>query len=128
MYFGGLEAFGQAYDPVIKSCARAQLEGTGFLTRRAQACLEAPQRLAQCRTPQDIANEQMRFWRAAFSDYAESTRRMAEAVAACAMPTLQFVVPSDEAGAAHDYITFPESEEPTETGRGRSGSRERKAA
>ena len=124
-YFGGLEAFGHAYDPLMKSFARAQLEMAGFMSRRAQACLEVPQRLTQCRTPQDIANEQMRFWRKAFQDYTDSTRRITEAMAASlSVPSFGVAASDEDAETARDYITFPEAE-PKEP---RRGTRERKAA
>ena len=44
MYFGGLEAFGQAYDPFLKGLARTQLEVLGFVNRRAQAYMQIPAR------------------------------------------------------------------------------------
>ncbi|MFA5898736.1 MAG: phasin family protein [Hyphomicrobium sp.] len=122
--FGGLEAFGQAYDPFLKGIARTQLELYGFWNRRAQAYMQIPARLAQCRTPQDIANVQTQFWRSAYEDYTDSTGRVANALAACGVPNLASFV-SDEVRAAHDYIAFPEVKEPTTNG-GRT--RERKAA
>lgn len=121
--FGGLEALGQAYDPFFKGLARTQLELFGFWNRRAQAYMQMPTRLAQCRTPQDLVNAQTQFWRAAYEDYTDSAGRVTNALAACAMPNLASLV-SEEARAAHDYIAFPDSKEPTNTGR----PRERKAA
>ena len=56
MYFGGLESFGQAYDPFLKGLARTQLEVLGFANRRAQAYMQIPAPAAQCRTPQDLFN------------------------------------------------------------------------
>jgi hypothetical protein len=123
MYFTGLEAAGQAYDPFMKGFARAQLELMGLMSRRAQAYLEVPGRLSQCRTPQDLANEQMRFWRAAFEDYSASTRRVTDAMSAFAIPQFSLPLSGDEAQAAHDYLAFPEPKEPSQ-GRGR----ERRAA
>ena len=120
MYFGGLEAFGQAYDPFLKSFARAQLEFTGLLNRRAQAYMEIPGRLSQCRNPQDLLNEQMRFWRIAFEEHAESTGRITTALASCALSPSAFGAREPE--NKHDYIAFPETKEPAR------GSRERKAA
>ena len=120
MYFGGLEAFGQAYDPFTKGFARAQLEFMGHLNRRAQAYLEVPNRLAQCRTPQDLVNEQVRLWRSAYEDYTASMGRVTEALSSLAMPHLAL---GDEAGNGRDYIAFSEPEEQ----RG-SRSRDRKAA
>ncbi|HEX9882048.1 MAG TPA: phasin family protein [Hyphomicrobium sp.] len=124
MYFSGLEAIGQTYDPFTKSIARAQLEFMGLMSRRAQAYMEIPSRLTQCRTPQDLASEQMRFWRTAYEEYAESMGRMTEAMASLATPAFSFGHYGEDARSAHDYITFPETQES-----GRAGeTRERRAA
>lgn len=124
MYFSGLENMGQAYDPFTKSIARAQLEFMGLMTRRAQAYMEIPARLGHCRTPQDLANEQMHFWRTAYEEYADSVGRITEAMASLGVPSFGFAQYGDDARNAHDYITFPEPQEPARE----SGSRERKAA
>ena len=124
MYFGGLEAMGHAYDPFTKNIARAQLEFMGLLSRRAQAYMEIPSRLSQCRTPQDFAGEQMRFWRTAYEEYVESMGRMTEAMASLATPSFGFGQFGDSEHSAHDYLSFPETEE-----RGRPvHPRERRAA
>lgn len=123
MYFSGLEAFGQAYDPFLKGIARTQLELMGYLNRRTQACLEAPARLSQCRTPQDVMSLQAGFWRAAYQDYSESVGRVTNAMASLAVPNLGALT-SDDAQNAHDYIAFPETKEQSGPGR----TRERKAA
>jgi hypothetical protein len=124
MYFSGLEAVGQTYDPFMKSFARAQLELLGLMSRGAQACLEIPTRLSRCRTPQDVVDEQMRFWRAAFEDYSDSVGRVRDAMASFTMLPFGFELPDDEAESARDYITFPETKEPGGAGK----ARERKAA
>jgi hypothetical protein len=124
MYFGALEAMGQAYDPFMKSMARAQLEFMGLMSRRAQACMEVPGRLSQCRTPQDLVNEQMRFWRAAYEECSESMGRVTEAMGSLAVPSFAFAKYGEDADSAHDYITFPETKEPGRPGQ----ARERRAA
>jgi len=122
MYFNGLEAFGQAYDPVLKGLARSQLEVMGFLNRRAQAYMEAPARLSQCRTPQDFMNLQVGFWRSAYQDYSESVGRVTQALSALQLP--QFgALAGDDPQSAHDYIAFPETKDQDSR-----RSRERKAA
>lgn len=123
-YFGGLEAFGQAYDPFLKGLARTQLEMLGFFNRRAQAYMQFPASVAQCRTPQDLANAQSQFWRSAYEDYTQSVGRVTSALASCA-PNLAALV-SEEVRNAHDYIAFPDTEN-KDPGAGR-GARERKAA
>lgn len=77
-YFGSLDSMAQGMSP-LKGFARVQLEMAGFASRRTQAYLELPSRLQQCRTPQDLFNEQARFWQTAFEQYAEAGRRMTEA-------------------------------------------------
>jgi len=124
MYFGGLEALGQAYDPFLKGVARTQLEMLGFFNRRAQAYMQVPARLAYCRTPQDLLNAQMQFWQSAYQDYAESAGRVTRALASAGASNVAALV-SEEARTAHDYIAFPEAKEPEET---TPRQRERKAA
>ncbi len=102
-YFGSLDSMAQSMSP-MKGAARVQLEMTGFLSRRTQAYLEIPSRLQQCRTPQDLFNEQARFWQTAFEQYAEAGRRMTEAWqagfggGAAAQPAVR--------ATARDYISF----------------------
>jgi hypothetical protein len=124
MYFSGLEAVGQAYDPFMKGFARAQLEILGLMSRSAQSCLEIPTRLSRCRTPQDLVDEQMRFWRTAFEDYSDSVGRVRDALASFAMAPFGFEPPDDEAESARDYLAFPETKEQASAGKGR----DRKAA
>jgi hypothetical protein len=71
-------ATSQAAAP-LKAIARCQLEVLGFVNRRAQAYMQVPARLAQCRTPQDVLDEQIAFWRTAGEQYNEGARRMVEA-------------------------------------------------
>jgi hypothetical protein len=120
--FGGLDVLGQAYDPFLKGVARTQLEMMGFFNRRAQAYMQLPAHLAQCRTPQDVVNAQVQFWRGAYEDYTDSAGRVTSALAACTLPNLASLV-SEEVKNAHDYIAFPDTKEPT-SGR----TRDRKAA
>lgn len=126
MYFGSLEAFGQAFDPYMKGIARSQLELMGLASRRTQAILEVPSRLSRCRTPQDLLNEQVQYWRTAYEDYSDSMERVGEALASCLAPSFSFGLPPDEADSAHDYISFPETREHREPAR--HGPRRRKAA
>ena len=124
MYFAGLENMSQAYDPFTKNIARAQLEFMGLMNRRAQAYLEIPNRLSVCRTPQDLANEQMRFWRTAYEEYTDSFGRLTEAMTSMAGPSFGFGKHDDGERNAHDYLSFTENEE-----RGRPvHPRERRAA
>jgi hypothetical protein len=118
MYFGALESFGHSYDPMLKGIARAQLEMSGLMSRRAQAYLEIPARLSQCRGPHDLLNEQMRFWRIAMEEYSGSVGRITSALSSFAVP--QMGLEPDQAGAGHDYIKFSEPSEPSR--------RDRKAA
>lgn len=119
MYFAGMSALAPGLNP-LKVGARLQLEAIGFLSRRAQACLEIPSRLSQCRTPQDLIAEQTRFFQTAFTQYAETSRRMTEAL------SQMVVVPAGRDGEARrtrDYISFSDS-----SGQSRDRERGRRAA
>jgi hypothetical protein len=107
-YFGNLDQLAQGMSP-LKGIARWQLEALGFMSRRAQAYMEIPSRLQQCRTPQDLVNEQARFWQTSMEQYAEAARRMTEAWTQIGMGNAS--TPSVRA-TARDYIIFG-TDEPT---------------
>jgi hypothetical protein len=120
-YFSALESFGQGKSPFgggfplgfdqqaatsqatapLKAAARCQVEVFGLVNRRTQAYMQVPTRLAQCRTPQDMLNEQMAFWRTAAEQYRESSVKIGEAWAQ-AMPWLGTAAMKTE----RDYINF----------------------
>ena len=86
----------------LKAAARSQLEVFGLLNRRTQAYLQAPTRLAQCRAPNDVVNEQMAFWRTAAEQYAEVGRKIFDAWSA-ADPRIAV---EGSSGEQRDYINF----------------------
>jgi hypothetical protein len=103
---GNLDMLVKGYEPALKGMARWNLELIGFMARRAQAWLEIPSRISQCKTPVDLLNEQTRFWQAASADYVEGSKRLgASWNAYTAGQKLNGVAP-------RDYITFPEAQEP----------------
>jgi hypothetical protein len=84
--FNGFGAAAQGPEAAIeratgatKNLARVQLELMGLATRRAQAYMQVPTQLARCRTPRDVADEQMAFWRTAMEHYVGSSHRLMEA-------------------------------------------------
>jgi hypothetical protein len=118
-YFGGLDMMVKGYEPALKGVGRWNLEVLGFMARRAQAWLEVPSRLSQCKTPADFLTEQNKFWQAATADYADGSKRLTAAWSACAATAkLNGTQP-------RDYITFPEPQEATPAAPKRG---ERKAA
>lgn len=68
--------FAPATDAIMKGIARWNLEIFGFMSRRAQAYLEIPARISQCRTPNDLMREQTQFWQKAMEQYADTSRRL----------------------------------------------------
>ena len=123
-YFSALESFGrgnpsfgngfstgfdaqaltaQAAAP-LKAAARSQLELMSLANRRVQAYMQVPTRLAHCRTPQDLLNEQMAFWRTAAEQYMESSRRITEAWGQALPGFGPFT--GRTAPAERDYINF----------------------
>ncbi|HEX2841945.1 hypothetical protein [Hyphomicrobium sp.] len=120
-YFSALENLGQmklplngagsfGFDPQIavsqataplKAAARCQVEVLGLMNRRTQAYMQVPTRLAQCRSPQDLLNEQLAFWRTAAEQYRTCAVKIGEA---CGQ-ALPFSL--SEAGKfERDYINF----------------------
>lgn len=105
--FGGMPAMPQGPDQLMRGFARWQLEVQGLMTRRAQAYLELPGRMAQCRTPQDLMQEQQRFWQSCFEQYAESSQRiMAAWTQMLQMPQMPGGEPQPR---SRDYLSFPEA-------------------
>jgi hypothetical protein len=118
-YFGSLDTMVKGCEPALKGVGRWNLELIGLMSRRSQAWLEIPARLGHCKTPVDVYNEQMRFWQAATTDYADGWRRLAVAWGAFA------VMPKLNGSQPRDYMTFadPKGEEASAPKRG-----DRKAA
>jgi Phasin protein len=100
-YFDGLENMGQTLGP-MKQVMRSNLEILGLVSRRTQAYMQLSSRIAKCRTPQDLMQEQSDFWRTAFEQYAETSRRVMDAWG----QSMAASVPPAPV-AEHDYITFP---------------------
>lgn len=116
-FLGSFEAAAPFGAAPMKGFARAQLEMMGLMNRRAQAYLEIPSVLSRCRTPQDLFNEQSRFWHTAFQQYAETGRRVAEVWGQMAQPA--FGMRNGAHTQERDYITFPE-QKPAASGKSSS--------
>ena len=118
--YSGLAAAVKAIEPWLRAAARGNIEAFTLMNRRAQAYMELPMRLSQCRSPQDLANEQMRFWQTMARQYTESSQRVLGAWFEMVQKSAG-KAKSSSAEHERDYITFPE---PEETG----SSAERRAA
>lgn len=117
-YFVNLDMMVKGCEPAVKGAGRWNLELVGLTAKRAQAWLEIPARLARCKTPADLFGEQVRFWQAAASDYAEGCHRL------LAVWGAHTALPKANGAQPRDYITFAEPQEaPAASKRG-----ERKAA
>ena len=93
--------------PMVTGAARANMELASLAGRRAQAYLDLPSTLAQCRGPQDLFAAQARFWQTAIEDYSTCNRRIVGALSAG-----NSVAPaSDDAGVERrerDTLKFPD--------------------
>lgn len=96
----------QAPDQMMRGFTRWQLELQGLMVRRAQAYLELPTRMSQCRTPQDLMAEQQRFMQTCFAHYSESTQSVMNAWAQ--MFQLPMVTSEATRQKERDYLSFPE--------------------
>ncbi len=115
---------GQTIEPWLQAAARGGMEVFTLMNQRTQAYMELPMRVSQCRSPQEIAAEQMRFWQIMARQYGESSQRIFGTWLELA-----------QRGRGHsgngrererDYISFPESEE--DSAGSRRGGHERRAA
>ena len=111
MYFGGLEALGQAYDPFLKGIGPHPARGARFRQPPRPGVHADPGRLPRSAARRRILSTcRSQFWRAAYEDYTESVGRVTNALAACGVPN--FATLAEEAlNNAHDYIAFPEPKE-----------------
>ena len=108
-YSVGLDTLAKGYEPALKGLGRLNLEAMVLTMRRAQAWLEIPGRIAACKTPQDLASEQLRFWQTASAHYAEGSQRLIAAAFAAAAggPAVDGAATRE----ARDYIAFPDAKE-----------------
>jgi hypothetical protein len=113
-YFANLDTIAKGFEPAFRGVGRWNLELIGLMTRRARQWAEIPARIGQCKTPQDLAREQLRFWQAAAHDYAEGVQRLSVAFGAIAVPGLNGALAARDV-PARDYITFPEPKPAPET-------------
>lgn len=121
-------ALSQRSSAPFKAAARCQLEVLGLVNRRAQAYMQIPTRLAQCRSPQDVVNEQMAFWRTAGQQYAETSRKVFDAWTSA--DALQV---ANGRPAERDYINFngtgsKESSAQTSRSEQTAGNKQRRVA
>ncbi|MFV0369745.1 MAG: hypothetical protein ACK5KM_14930 [Hyphomicrobiaceae bacterium] len=85
---------------------RSQLELQGLMFRRAQAYLELPSRMAQCRTMQDLMAEQQRFFQTCLGQYSQSSQQIMSTWA----PLFQLPMPDHQPATSyeHDYLGYSE--------------------
>jgi hypothetical protein len=110
VYFGSLDSVARGFEPALKGVGRWNLEFMNLITRRTQAWLDVPAALSRCKSPQDVLNEQFKFWQKAAAQYSDGSHRLAAAFGACAViPGLNGAwVNGSGAAPARDIITFAE--------------------
>jgi hypothetical protein len=90
----------------FKALMRSQLAWSALANKRAQAYMHIGPRLAQCRTPHDVVNEQLAFWRTATEQYTEGYRRIFDA-----WSPLDVFGETESERAERDYINFSGSKD-----------------
>jgi|GEM_PF-606633 len=127
--FNGIDKVSESFEPWFKAVARCQLEAIGLASRRAQAYMELPAKLGACRTPQDLAREQIGFWQTAFAQYAESCGRMFDNCRALTPPwsLLSLMAEGERKEKSgkreRDYMPVRESAEEEQAAAGKSSRR-----
>jgi hypothetical protein len=111
---GTMDLAAQRFEPWYKAMASSGLEGLSLMSQRAQAYLELPTSVANCRTPRDLVDEQTRFWQTALRQYGESSQRALNVWATSISLLGGVLTPWAAAGKPErDYITFPEPQQAT---------------
>jgi hypothetical protein len=93
--------------PMMTGAARMNMELASLAGRRAQAYLNLPSVVAQCRGPQDLFAAQARFWQTLLEDYSACNRRIVAALSA----SNSVASAGESAGAERkerDTLTFPD--------------------
>jgi hypothetical protein len=128
--FNGMGTVSQGWEPWLKAAARCQLELMGLASRRLQAYMELPARVGACHTPQELAGEQLKFWQAAVTEYAECYGRLVEDYRGLVPPPWSFFqIPVGTKGKdadekrERDYIAIRESDDAEEETAPSKGSR-----
>jgi hypothetical protein len=124
VYCNGLDVLAKSSEPLVKGVGRVNLEVLGLMTRRTRAWLELPARLSQCKSPQDLQVEQLRFWQNAALDYTEGVQRLATAFSALAPAGLNGAWSVKATPPSRDYISVHEARQVAEE----APRRERRAA
>mgnify|MGYP001189152870 CR=1 FL=1 len=120
-----------AMEQMVRGMTRWQIETQSLMSRRAQAYLEIPGRLAQCRTPQELMQEQTHFWQTAFQQYSEASRRILGAwslsmqMPSAGMETQKGQKPPQQ---QRDYVSFSDPVQPKEQPNGMSAGFRRRVA
>ena len=98
--------FAQLMFQPMKAVVLGQLALFSLVNRRAQARLELPNRLAACRTAEDLMREQMLFFQVALQDYSKANRKIADAwgVAMKADRVSETEVEPNASVQKHDYL------------------------
>ena len=125
----GMDMAAQRFEPWYKAMAGSSLEVLSLLSQRAQAYMELPTNVGNCRTPQDLVDEQIRFWQTAFRQYAESAQRGMSAWTASMSLIGGALTPwAPPAKPERDFITFPEPQQPASAAEPQKKPGERQAA
>lgn len=106
-FLASTEQATKSMGPMVTSVARANMELVSLAGKRAQAYLDLPNTVAQCRGFQDLLTAQVRFWQTAFEDYSACNRRVVAALSAqnAVTPAAQ---DAGNGRRERDTITFPD--------------------
>ena|SRR5258708_35195003 len=119
-YLQGAAPMLHGLEPLMRAWARGNLEMMTLMSRRARSYLELPERLQNCRSPQDLAGEQMRFWQDLYKDYVEGAQRLTDAWGSMMRQT---VAPPNGDGERDREVSFHEADDKRSGDKDRSGGR-----
>lgn len=106
---GQVDQSGQ-FAPALKTMAERNMKAFEEMTGLAQKCtrayLDLPAQLASCRSPQDVLGLQMKLWQGTMTEYAESSRRVMNALAG--QPTTHVPTVGEILGTRSNGATSPD--------------------
>jgi hypothetical protein len=96
--FNGLTSYRTAVEQAFAAWNTAQQELVGFMTRRALACANWPTEIWNCRSPQDLVEQQTKFVQDLLADWHTSSARarplFSDAIGAPGQLTPRTVLPT----------------------------------
>ena len=92
-----------------RMAAQMQIETVALISRRAQAYMELPQKLAYCHSPEDLLREQVCFWQIAQRHYMQGLDKSLSTLGSQSAPEAESATATPR---LRDYMVVSETVQP----------------